>query len=157
MIKIKGIREFCTRPAVVPGKSRILGLFKVKSSQEKIEQRDNKGTLGTFLAVGISILVYFGAAFVFAGVLPNETLMIDYGSMKRVARFGFLIDAGVIAATLSSGMASFLGAPRILQSLAADRISPFLLPFAKGTGPAENPRRGVLLSAGRNSGACRKL
>lgn len=104
--------------------------------------------LGTFLAVGISILVYFGVAVVFAGVLSNETLMIDYGSMKRVARFDFLIDAGVIAATLSSGMASFLGAPRILQSLAADRIFPFLLPFAKGAGPTENPRRAVLLSAG---------
>jgi amino acid transporter len=60
----------------------------------------------------------------------------------------FLIRAGVIAATLSSAMASFLGAPRILQSLSADRIFPFLLPFAKGSGATQNPRRGVLLSAG---------
>jgi amino acid transporter len=103
--------------------------------------------LGTFMAVGVSILVYFGAAFVFAGVLPNAVMVNDYGAMKRVARFGFLIDAGVIAATLSSAMASFLGAPRILQSLAADRIFPFLLPFAKGAGQTGNPRRGVLLSA----------
>ncbi|MBW2248931.1 MAG: amino acid permease, partial [Deltaproteobacteria bacterium] len=103
--------------------------------------------LGTFMAVGISILVYFGAAFVFAGVLPNEILMKDYGAMKQVARFSVLIDAGVVAATLSSAMASFLGAPRILQSLAKDRVFPFLLPFAKGSGPTDNPRRGVLISA----------
>jgi amino acid transporter len=103
--------------------------------------------LGTFMAVGISMLVYFGAAFVFAGVLPNEILMKDYGAMKRVARFSVLIDAGVVAATLSSAMASFLGAPRILQSLAKDRIFPFLLPFAKGSGPTDNPRRGILISA----------
>jgi len=103
--------------------------------------------LGTFMAVGISILVYFGAAFVFAGVLPNEVLMKDYGAMKQVARFSVLIDAGVVAATLSSAMASFLGAPRILQSLAKDRVFPFLLPFAKGSGPTDNPRRGVLISA----------
>jgi hypothetical protein len=44
-------------------------------------------------------------------------------------------------------MASFLGAPRILKSLAQDRIFPFLLPFAKGVGPSDNPRRGVLLAA----------
>ena len=44
-------------------------------------------------------------------------------------------------------MASFLGAPRILQSLAADRIFPFLNLFAKGSGPTANPRRGVLLSS----------
>jgi amino acid transporter len=43
-------------------------------------------------------------------------------------------------------LASFLGAPRILQSLAADRIFPFLNLFAKGSGPTANPRRGVLLS-----------
>jgi amino acid transporter len=103
--------------------------------------------LGTFLAVGISIIVYFAVAVVLAGALPGDALTRDYGAMKRVALIGFLIDAGVIAATLSSAMASFLGAPRILQSLAGDRIFPFLLPFAHGVGPTANPRRGVLLSA----------
>jgi amino acid transporter len=103
--------------------------------------------LGTFMAVGISILVYFGAAILFAGVLPREILIQDYNAMKQVARFNFLIDAGVVAATLSSAMASFLGAPRILQSLAKDRIFPILLPFAKGDGLFDNPRRAVLLSA----------
>jgi amino acid transporter len=103
---------------------------------------------GTFSAVGVSIIVYFLAAIVFAATLPTEVLMHEYGSMKRVAAVEFFIRAGVIAATLSSAMASFLGAPRILQSLSTDRIFPFLLPFAKMTGTSQNPRRGVLLSAG---------
>ena len=102
--------------------------------------------LGTFLAVGLSILVYFSVALLFAGSLSEGVLRGDYGAMKRVARFGFLVDAGVIAATLSSAMASFMGGPRILQSLAGDRIFTFLTPFAKGAGPANNPRRSVLLS-----------
>jgi amino acid transporter len=101
---------------------------------------------GTFMAVAVSILVYFAVAIVFAGVLTNRAMMTDYHSIKQVARYGFLIDAGVIAATLSSAMASFLGGPRILQSLAADRIFPFLTPFAKGSGPAGNPHRAVLLT-----------
>ena len=104
--------------------------------------------LGTFSAVGISILVYFGVAVVFAAVLPAEALRSDYGAMGRVAALDFLVDAGVIAATLSSAMASFLGAPRILQSMAGDRIFPFLLAFAHGSGPGNNPRRGVLLATG---------
>ncbi|UCF92777.1 MAG: amino acid permease [Desulfobacterales bacterium] len=104
--------------------------------------------LGTFLAVGLSIVIYFLASIVFAASLPGEVMLSDYGAMKRVAVVDFLISAGVIAATLSSAMASFLGAPRILQSLAGDRVFPFLLPFAKGAGPADNPRRGVLLSTG---------
>ena len=103
---------------------------------------------GTFAAVGLSIIVYFLSSILFAAALPAEVMMRDYAAMSRVAYFGILVTAGVIAATLSSAMASFLGAPRILQSLAADRIFPFLGLFAKGSGPTSNPRRGVLLSAG---------
>lgn len=103
---------------------------------------------GTFAAVGISFLVYFGAAVIFAGASTGEALVADYNAMNRVAFFQSLIFAGVIAATLSSAMASFLGAPRILQSMAADRIFPFLNPFAAGSGPSQNPRRGVMLSGG---------
>jgi amino acid transporter len=103
--------------------------------------------LGTLWAVGISIVVYFGAALVLAAVLPLSDLAADYQSIKKVSLFHPLVDAGVIAATVSSAMASFLGAPRILQSLAADKIFKLLNPFAMGAGPANNPRRGVLLTA----------
>ena len=102
--------------------------------------------LGTLLAVGLSILVYLLAAVVFAGTLSQADLVRDYTAMDRVALVQPLILAGVFAATLSSAMASFMGAPRILQSLAADRLFSILLPFAEGAGPMNNPRRGVLLS-----------
>jgi amino acid transporter len=102
--------------------------------------------IGTFLAVGLSLLIYFFACILMAGSLPKETLVGDYNSMQYVAVVDFLIVAGVIAATLSSAMASFLGAPRILQSLSGDRIFPVLNPFSKGVGPSDNPRRGVLFS-----------
>jgi len=104
--------------------------------------------LGTFAAVGISMVIYFCAAVLFAGAAPRDILTQDYASMKRIASLGFLVDAGVVAATLSSAMASFLGAPRILQSMAGDKIFPILNTFSKGYGPANNPRRAVLLSLG---------
>jgi amino acid transporter len=103
--------------------------------------------LGTFMAVGVSIVVYLLSAMIFAATLPADVMISDYGAMKKVAFIDFLVTAGVIAATLSSAMASFLGAPRILQSLAGDRTFPFLAVFAKGSGPTGNPRRGVLLAA----------
>ena len=102
--------------------------------------------VGTFLAVGLSIAIYVGVAILFAASAPNEILANDYAAMRNIAAAGWLIDAGVIAATLSSALASFLGAPRILQSLASDRIFPFLRSFAHGAGPSRNPRRGVVLS-----------
>jgi len=101
---------------------------------------------GTFAAVGLSTVVYLSVAILFAGTAQQSALQNDGGVMRDVSAFGFLIDAGVIAATLSSAMASFLGAPRILQSLASDRIFPFLNAFSTGHGPTSNPRRGVLLS-----------
>ena len=103
--------------------------------------------LGTFLAVGLSIVVYLSVAVIFAATRPNAVLAGDYGAMQSISLIGLFIDAGVIAATLSSAMASFMGAPRILQSLAADRIFGVLTPFAKVSGVSANPRRGVLLSA----------
>ena len=102
---------------------------------------------GTFIAVLLSFVVYVAAAVVFAATLPSSVLVEDYSAMRRIAAVSWLIDAGVIAATLSSAMASFLGAPRILQSLAGDKVFPLLTPFAAGHGASNNPRRGVLLSA----------
>ncbi len=126
----------------------VTGFTQGVSMSGDLKDPDRSLPLGTFLAVGVSILVYFAVAVVFAGVLPNSVLMTDTDAMKRLAYINPLIDAGVIAGTLSSAMASFLGAPRILQSLAADRIFSLLNPFAKGTGATSNPRRGVLLSGG---------
>ena len=102
--------------------------------------------LGTFMAVGLSILIYFGAALFFAGTLPQDVLAGDYDAMSKVAWLPFLVTLGVFAATLSSAMASFLGAPRILQSLAGDKIFPLLNVFAQGSGATNNPRRAILLA-----------
>ena len=42
-----------------------------------------------------------------------------------------LIFAGIYAATLSSAIASFVGAPRVLQAVAEDDLYPVLKFFAK--------------------------
>jgi amino acid transporter len=102
--------------------------------------------VGTLSAIGLSIFVYFGAAVVLAACLPNVTLAHNYTAMKSVAAVAPLIDAGVMAATLSSALASFLGGPRILQALATDKVFPFLAPFASGSGKTNNPRRAIVLS-----------
>ncbi|MDJ0663334.1 MAG: amino acid permease [Acidimicrobiia bacterium] len=103
---------------------------------------------GTFAAVGLSTIVYVSVAILIAGNASSSELIEDTGILNSIAVFGPLIDAGVIAATLSSAMASFLGAPRILQSLASDRVFPILNYFAKGHGKTSNPRRAVVLSLG---------
>ena len=103
--------------------------------------------VGTFSAVFLSILVYLLAVFLYAGSMAKTDLINIANPMTQVAALDYTIVAGVFAATLSSALASFLGAPRVLQSLASDRLWRSLLPFAKGVGATHNPRRGVLLSA----------
>jgi amino acid transporter len=58
---------------------------------------------------------------------------------------GYLIYFGCFAATLSSAIASLVGAPRVLQALAADKLYPKIEFFAKGYGPGDDPVRGYVL------------
>ena len=101
---------------------------------------------GTFLAVGLSTVVYGAAIVMFAGAQPLGDLAADYEAMGRVASVGWLIGAGVLSATLSSALASFLGAPRILQALASDRLFKGLGPFAAVDPGTGNPRCAVVLT-----------
>ena len=112
------------------------------------ELRDPARSLpsGTFAAVGLSTVVYASVAVMLAGVFTVTFLVENTDALNQAAVVPWLVDAGVITATLSSAMASFMGAPRILQSLATDRIFPFLNWFSTGSGSSNNPRRAVLLS-----------
>ena len=103
--------------------------------------------VGTFAAVGLSTVVYVAAMFALAASIPLADLVSDYDSLRRVALVPWLIDLGVLSATLSSALASFLGAPRILQALATDRLFKPLTFFAAGAGPTANPRRAVVLTS----------
>ena len=103
--------------------------------------------VGTFAAVGLSTVVYVAAMFALAASIPPADLVSDYDSLRRVALVPWLIDLGVLSATLSSALASFLGAPRILQALAKDRLFKPLTFFAVGVGPTANPRRAVVLTS----------
>ncbi len=104
-------------------------------------------TIGTFGAIGVSTLVYAAVIVTFAMAVPLQTLRDDTSIMRSLAPSPALIDVGVVAATLSSAIASMLGAPRTLQRLAGDRLVPALQPFERGSGTDNNPRRGVALTA----------
>lgn len=106
---------------------------------------------GTLMALGLTFLVYFLLIIISGGALTRETMIADaYGSLRNNALFGmgFLVAGGVYAASLSSALGSYLGAPRILQAVARDRILGFIQPFSKGTLKGDEPRRALLLTGG---------
>jgi solute carrier family 12 sodium/potassium/chloride transporter 2 len=67
-------------------------------------------------------------------------------TMTKMSGFGPLITAGIIAATLSSALASLVSAPKIFQALCEDKLLPFISWFAKPYGPSKEPRRAYLLA-----------
>ena len=102
---------------------------------------------GTLLAILFTASVYAAQIVLTAGVTDRADLQANpFGSLQEMSVFGPLIIMGVFAATLSSALGSFLGAPRILQAMGQDRLMKPLVFFGKGSGPANEPRRATVLS-----------
>ncbi|HKL21465.1 MAG TPA: hypothetical protein VJ904_06640, partial [Tichowtungia sp.] len=80
--------------------------------------------LGTMAAVIVGYVIYMLLPVVMDLRVADKTLLLNPAAMGAVARWGFLIAAGVFAASLSSALGALLGAPRTLQALANDRIIP---------------------------------
>lgn len=102
---------------------------------------------GTFLAVGVGYLIYMTLPVLLAGRADAATLVAEPLIMQRIALWGGAILLGVWGATLSSATGSLLGAPRVLQALANDRVLPSYLGFfGKGAGKEKIPRAGTLFT-----------
>lgn len=104
-------------------------------------------TTGTFAAVALSTAVYLLVFFLLAGVAPAEDLVDRTTTIIgdfSLASWTMLI--GVLAATVSSALASTLGSPRVLQQLGEDHVLPRVDAFAVGVGPTNNPRRALGVS-----------
>ena len=100
--------------------------------------------LGAMAAVGVGFVVYIGLAFFYAFTVDSEVLMNDSQVLFKIALVPALVIIGIWGATLSSALGSILGAPRILQAIAMDKIAPKA--FAKGTGKTNEPRNALLLA-----------
>ncbi len=99
---------------------------------------------GTMLAIGVGLIVYVALAVFLAYRVSPKLLLGDTQILQKVALYGPLVVAGIWGATLSSALGSILGAPRILQAVSVDRITPRF--FARGHGKANEPRNALLLA-----------
>ncbi len=117
---------------------------------------------GTLWAVGIGFLVYFLQIIICGGAFSQEALInTPYETLKNTALFNnlivyhgaqssyslgqLLVAAGVIVATLSSAIGSLMGAPRVLQALAKDRIIAGIGKLGEGSGKDNEPRLAIIL------------
>merc|ERR1719264_14206 len=68
----------------------------------------------------------------------------DQQTMAVISCTGYLIYGGCFAATISSAIASLVGAPRVLQALAKDKLYPKIEFFSAGMGANNDPVRGYV-------------
>lgn len=108
--------------------------------------RDPKRAIprGTLAAIAAGLVVYAGLAIFLALRVPPKQLIDDPDVLLHTALSSPFVMAGIWGATLSSALGSILGAPRILQALSVDRITPRV--FARGYGSTNEPRNALLLA-----------
>ncbi len=104
---------------------------------------------GTFLAVGVGFVIYMILPIILASRVDAATLVAEPLIMQQIAVWGGAILLGVWGATLSSATGSLLGAPRVLQALANDKILPSWAGFfTKVVGKEKIPQAATLFTIG---------
>ncbi len=99
--------------------------------------------IGTIASVIVAYLLYLSMAIFFSKNVSPELLRSHPLIIQHLSKYGFLVVLGIWGATLSSALGGIMGAPRILQTVAADKVLPKFL--AKGYGPTNQPRAATLI------------
>ncbi len=99
---------------------------------------------GSIMAILVGLIVYVGLTVFFSLTVDADLLANDPQVLLKISWLPGLVIAGIWGATLSSALGSILGAPRILQATAADKITPRF--FSRGVGPSNEPRNALILT-----------
>ncbi len=99
---------------------------------------------GSILAIVVGFVVYILLAFFFSSTVDGKMLRDDPNVLLNISWIKELVVAGIWGATISSALGSILGAPRILQATAVDKITPKV--FGKGYGDTNEPRNALILT-----------
>ncbi|MDP8957455.1 MAG: amino acid permease [Actinomycetota bacterium] len=100
---------------------------------------------GTMAAIGVSLAVYLVLAYWLARSATPRELVSNYYVMIDRSAFGPVVLAGLLGATLSSALGSIIGAPRILQAIAANEVVPASRFFARQDRRGE-PRNATIVT-----------
>lgn len=108
--------------------------------------RDPKSAIprGTMAAIVVGLVVYVALTIFLGTTVSEEQLRFNPRVLEDLSVWAPAVTAGIWGATLSSALGSILGAPRILQTVSADGITPRF--FAKGYGKTNEPRNALLLA-----------
>lgn len=101
---------------------------------------------GTMSAIFVTMAIYIGLAYMLSIIASPEELRANQMIMVVKARWGFLVTIGILAATFSSALGGMVGAPRIIEALAANHTIPFPKFFTSKSKSGE-PRNAIIFTA----------
>jgi amino acid transporter len=99
---------------------------------------------GTMAAIVGGMAIYVALAVFLAFKVPPSLLIKDPDVFINIAYSKTAVLVGIWSATISSAMGATMGAPRILQAVSSDGITPRL--FSKGVGKTNEPRNALILA-----------
>ena len=102
--------------------------------------------VGTISSVILTTIIYISLIFVAAVIATPDELAKNYNVFIDKSLFGPIVLAGLLGATLSSALGSFVGAPRILLALGEKNILPKSQKLAKTSKKGE-PINAMLITA----------
>lgn len=166
----KGESFFSVFAVFFPAATGILAGVNISGDLKNVHKAVPKGTL---LAILISTVVYIMLGWLVGSCVEREALGIvisnqsanqtmaagscavqecrygllnDFQVMEAVSGWGPIVTAGIFASTLSSALASLVGAPKAFQAVCKDQLFPYISFFGVGYGPGDEPRRGYILA-----------
>ncbi len=99
--------------------------------------------VGTIAAIATGFVVYIALALGYGFFVKRDMLITDNNVAMHVAWIPALVVAGIWGATLSSALGGILGAPRILQALSQDKVTPVFM--GKTYGKNNEPRIALIV------------
>lgn len=121
----------------------VTGIMAGANISDQLEDPSVAIPMGTLSAVGGSMLVYLALAMIIGAAGERWALIENVLLMADMCLSPYLVYAGVYAATFSSALASLVGAPRILNAVACDKLIPALEIFATYEG---EPRKAYVFA-----------
>lgn len=102
--------------------------------------------IGTIAAIGVSFFIYVLLSFWFSKQISLAELKANPSVALELGRWKWMVVAGIMGATISSALAMFVGAPRVLLALGKHAILPFMDSFARINRRGE-PSTAILFTA----------
>lgn len=94
---------------------------------------------GTFAALFTATGLYLIFVIFLGSTCVRSVLLTDFTIAAKVSAFSFLLLAGVYISSMSSCLGALYGTPRVLQSIANEKVIPIINFLGQGKGPNKIP------------------